>query len=718
MPDLSFSELTFLNASKAQPVNHAVPENRKSRKKDVDRDEELSRFFASTGAPTNRGRQGHTNEERRTRHDREQQEVPRYQELQSSVETSPAAAAGLPDRPFLGFGEPGPRPPSLLDPNEIPPSITSSTRKTADASASHSTSYFTWSRSSATDRGFINRIPHHSTVVSPLKDKAHPRSNDKSTSTSSKVTPQQSRGGVNVDTTRRHRVRKSNNLRYQMYGALHDKPDESIVNLPSPKIIPVSADERDELKSILARRSREFDLRISRTKDDRNRGSNSSNIPLRKSRGPPVVMEGTEALTAVLDNWFEKHERRFVRLATARTNSPDQDQDPKEVQEVSLGANTSQDTLGEGRKLVRTGPVQESGEHPKDSPSNLQPSPNPGAAQKSQDKLGNRFPHDSSPNSPPEPQAEKPVNDTQQDGGRLQDTRNSKKAFGTDHREMPLDANLSSEKMQSSKMTSVNPRMCPPYPTVPNRYNWRPQPSAFSTTEQWIQPRTLYGQHLAEDFDHGSPARNAENIAHTYSEAPDVHQAYSAFDPNLHYFRSEYIESCSNTADSDNRFPDSNTRAGGPAKWNGSAFAYDNEQHPQENALRTRFDVDQELYHGDYYECASSRYDDVQDPNLANERVYLDRQTDYPTPEHSHSPYKSPNCLSEKIAFIDGRDYDSAGPHFQEPPQPLRCADSPRILRKTPRSTGRLFRPREVPVASLDEMKVAIPSDFWRPALY
>ena len=710
MPDLSFSELTFLNASKAQPESHVVLENKKSKRKAVDRDDELSRFFAPTGAPANKGRQGHTKENRRMQHDREHREELRHHEIQSSMKTSPAAAAGLPDRPFLGFGEPGPRPPSLLDTNETPCSIISSVPRTVDASTSHSTSYFTWSRSSVTETGFINRIPNHSTTVSPSKAEAPSRSKKKNVSTLSKITPQPSQGATAVGTARKLQAIKSKDPKYQMYGALENQPDENIVDSLSPRTIPVSEDERDELKSILARRSQEFDLRPLKDKDG---GDKSSDVLKLKTRGPPVVMEGTEALTAVLDSWFEKHERRFVRLATARTDSPDQSQGHKEVQETPPGAEQSQNAPVENGKFIEMRPVQESREHPSESLSRLQ-APKPSSSKKQQDDHGGHSPH-ISPQKSRDPQVENPMN-VRQNAAKLQGAHDSPRTFETDHQGMPCDLNQFPKKIRSAE-ASVNPQMCPRVPTAPNTSNWHPQASAFSITEQWGLPQTLYGQHPAGGLDHEFPNRNFRNITLLYPEAPDMQRAYFPVEPNLNYSQTEYIKPCPHTVSFGGRYPNSNTESSELAVWRESAFVRDYEQHSQEAVMQKGFNDDQEMYHGDSHDGASSQHKEVQESYPENECIYSDRQLDYATPKHSHSSYKSPNYPFEDMAIIDGRSYDKGGPYLQEPFGCLRFTDTLRLRLRDPRSTKRLFRPREVPIASLDEMEVAIPADFWRPTL-
>ena len=727
MPDLSFSELTFLNTSKAQSGNHMAPENKKTKKKDVNRDEELSRFFESTGVPTNRGRQGHTREFRSTRYDHERLESG-HRKIQSSMETSPAAAAGLPDRPFLGFGEPGPRPPSLLDPNEIPPSINSSARRAADADAStsRSTSYFTWSRSSATERGFINRIPHHSTVVSPSKAEKPLQPDDKIASTPSKSTLQQYRVSTEIGIARKRREIVNTDPKHQMYGALRENPNESMANSLSPRSIPASEDERAERKTILARRSREFDRRILKNKDGGTKSSGNFSVPVRKSRGPPVVMEGTEALTAVLDSWFEKHERRFVRLATARTDSPDQSQGRKEAQGLpSAEENPQDDAMAENSALV-TRPVPNSREHSTGSPSRLQRSPKPESANKQPDDDRDDSPH-ASPKSPAyqaeelvTTQTDEPVS-TRHDEPKLRDRNDSTRTAGTDYEKMSCSADQFPEKTQSPNMTSVNPQMRPRCLTAPSTHDWHLQTLPFSTTAQQDQPQTIYGQHIAGGFARAYPDQYDQNLAYAYSETLDAQYACSPFDPNLNYVHSEYIESDPQRTDFGGRYQGGNAKPGRPITWRGSASSRDCEQHLHEDVLRKGFDNGQEMHHGNHHGEAWLHYKDVEKPSDDNERLYLVHQTDYTTPEHSrsHSSYmKSPSYLSEKTATTSKGDFTGGGPYPQEPFESPGSANTLRIQFRAPRSTERLFRPRGGLTGSLDELEVPLPSDFWRPALY
>ncbi|KAL9120882.1 MAG: hypothetical protein Q9187_002561 [Circinaria calcarea] len=150
LPDLSFSEMTFLNArgKPEEPLNDVGEKKRSRKSKASNLNDEISRFFASTREPL---------VERSHNISSHAKELPPLAETGStcrqdvrhlSVARSSLPPIKLPGRPFLGFGEPGPRPSSPL--RDLREDISVSdlcTRRQPQSGPSRSATYYTWSQS-------------------------------------------------------------------------------------------------------------------------------------------------------------------------------------------------------------------------------------------------------------------------------------------------------------------------------------------------------------------------------------------------------------------------------------------------------------------------------------------------------------------------------------------------------------------------------------------
>ena len=147
VPDLSFSETTFLSTRRAAAAERSKETHRdnvadKIRVSNID--EEMSRFFTSNAGSLDKSYQDTAADDSRRSSHRRNPTTGQFHGRHSRVEISslPPASFGLPRRPFLGFGEPGPYLPSNTDPPEesmvkVPPQDKSS----------HATSCYSWSTS-------------------------------------------------------------------------------------------------------------------------------------------------------------------------------------------------------------------------------------------------------------------------------------------------------------------------------------------------------------------------------------------------------------------------------------------------------------------------------------------------------------------------------------------------------------------------------------------
>ena len=140
--------MTFLNTRRDQPGNSIQPvdaKRKRTKHKTVDTEEAISRFFASTRAPL---MEKYSNESNIAQNvaladanlSRKRQE--RY----SSTGPSLIPSIDLPDKPFLGFGERGPRPASPLEYHDNVSKMTHRHRHSGSFSP-RPTSYYSWSQS-------------------------------------------------------------------------------------------------------------------------------------------------------------------------------------------------------------------------------------------------------------------------------------------------------------------------------------------------------------------------------------------------------------------------------------------------------------------------------------------------------------------------------------------------------------------------------------------
>ena len=155
MPDLAFSEMTFLTSRRERPKDSFEDtSNRPSDKKKqwkstkaLDTEAEFSRYFTSVkpatlGVISPHGQRGPQTKRRTRDHE------------------SPQAYVDLPDRPFLGFGSCGPN--TSISPAKIAINTGSRGLRSGDTrSSTRSTSYLTWSQSEGPS------------YASPLPDRRH-----------------------------------------------------------------------------------------------------------------------------------------------------------------------------------------------------------------------------------------------------------------------------------------------------------------------------------------------------------------------------------------------------------------------------------------------------------------------------------------------------------------------------------------------------------------
>ncbi|KAL8964868.1 MAG: hypothetical protein Q9183_004168, partial [Haloplaca sp. 2 TL-2023] len=168
VPDLTFSELGFLNRRKAPPKENQVPTGEKARRKKdkaADAEAEISRFFASS-KDQHHGARHETSDKGRTHGNR-----------RGEQENTPLPPVDLPERHFLGFGGHGAVYGSPVISRDKAASQKDSRVSPLQRSPSgRSTTYFTWSESNpskyarssgggqslyvpASDRSGTSRIP-------------------------------------------------------------------------------------------------------------------------------------------------------------------------------------------------------------------------------------------------------------------------------------------------------------------------------------------------------------------------------------------------------------------------------------------------------------------------------------------------------------------------------------------------------------------------------
>lgn len=159
MPDLTFSEINFLNHRRGNPEETVRARTRGTRRKEAKTDDAeaaFSRFFA-TSKDTSRaasGTKGHGSSVK----GRSSVGVPEEQD-QSSL-----PPVELPEKPFLGFGSCGPGhiSPVMLSRVTIP-NASSRLSPTRRSLSTKSATYFTWSRSSPSKRT-VSDSPSHGII--------------------------------------------------------------------------------------------------------------------------------------------------------------------------------------------------------------------------------------------------------------------------------------------------------------------------------------------------------------------------------------------------------------------------------------------------------------------------------------------------------------------------------------------------------------------------
>lgn len=150
VPDLAFSEMTFLNPRKEKPKNpiHATEKkSRRKRDKNADAEAEISRYFTSKKSLDYRQQPYEDQPAFESSHPKYRDEG-LYRVRETSKREDPSLSlAGLPEKPFLGFGSSGP---PTTSPETRLQMIHKSNRATQSQSRTlsptRSTTYYTWSK--------------------------------------------------------------------------------------------------------------------------------------------------------------------------------------------------------------------------------------------------------------------------------------------------------------------------------------------------------------------------------------------------------------------------------------------------------------------------------------------------------------------------------------------------------------------------------------------
>ncbi|KAI4166686.1 MAG: hypothetical protein LQ343_007839 [Gyalolechia ehrenbergii] len=153
LPDLTFSEMNFLNRRKAEAEENLRPQRKKSRgrkEKAADAEAEISRFFASSKD------QSRTAEGSR-RHRASKRPMNEMAERTQEQQRSSLPPIDLPKKPFLGFGSCGP--------GHVSPVLSVSNAESRRSpsrrpSFNRSTTYYTWSQT---------RLSEHSPSSNPCR---------------------------------------------------------------------------------------------------------------------------------------------------------------------------------------------------------------------------------------------------------------------------------------------------------------------------------------------------------------------------------------------------------------------------------------------------------------------------------------------------------------------------------------------------------------------
>ena len=183
MPDLTFSEMNFLNHRKADPAEHPLSRSKQSRRKKdkaADAEAEISRFFVSSKG------HGRTAEGiRRPRESPERQSEVARNPLEQQTSSLPPVE--LPSKPFLGFGSCGP---GHVSPVALVSDIGSRFSPRQKPPSNRSTTYYTWSETQASRHAQVHkpglsRSPSNQGHVRPHQEPNQPvRRRKRSMSTS------------------------------------------------------------------------------------------------------------------------------------------------------------------------------------------------------------------------------------------------------------------------------------------------------------------------------------------------------------------------------------------------------------------------------------------------------------------------------------------------------------------------------------------------------
>lgn len=161
VPDLAFSEMTFLTSRREKPENSLRDSSKRPSEKTrrqktanaADTEAEMSRYFMSAKPAS-----PNVKNSRNQRYEQDRRE--------SRDRQSPQVFVDLPERPFLGFGSCGPNT-SISPAKTLANTNSGSLRRGDPRSPTRSTSYFTWSQSEGPS--YASPPPNRRDYVEPLK---------------------------------------------------------------------------------------------------------------------------------------------------------------------------------------------------------------------------------------------------------------------------------------------------------------------------------------------------------------------------------------------------------------------------------------------------------------------------------------------------------------------------------------------------------------------
>ncbi len=207
MPDLAFSEMSFLNSRQRKPTEIAKPidtrpaQKCKTRKstQPADTEAEISRYFTSTKVPD--------------KHSSDRPDGPKQRESNRRTRTrdSPSDFVDLPGTPFLGFGSCGAV--STSPTKKLGSPAVRDLERRLTRSPTRSTSYFSWSQSGAPSQGSTQLNKHNlspmepSRCLNPVSLEADPSRQALSTSHVEQILLEKHRTGTSVTSVRNARSR-------------------------------------------------------------------------------------------------------------------------------------------------------------------------------------------------------------------------------------------------------------------------------------------------------------------------------------------------------------------------------------------------------------------------------------------------------------------------------------------------------------------------------